>query len=106
MKLISTIAAAAFLASAVSLSAEQMRQDSNGAWYQVSENANGLVFKADNGSTLYLGKDCDAFHTVFGAGRWDWGNAGFGANLGDYSIGFLRNDVPGNRDYSRCHNLN
>lgn len=106
MKLISTIAAAAFLASAVSASAQSARlidrTDDNGVTYRVSENVNGIVMQGDNGSTLYLGRDCDAFHTTFGAGSWGFANAGFWANLSSGGVFFPRNDHPGVRNYDKC----
>lgn len=104
MKLFTTIAAGVFMASAVSASAELLRHDTTGLPYLASENENGIVMRSDKG-TLYLGKNCDAFHTVYGAGTWDWANGGFRAVLGNRIIGFPRSDVPGQEFYAPCHSM-
>lgn len=42
---------------------------------------------------LYLGRSCDAQHTVFGAGKWCWANGGFVAEFGDDRVGFARQEL-------------
>ena len=42
---------------------------------------------------IYLGKSCDAFHTVFGAGSWGWANGGIRAEFAEYFIGFPRQEL-------------
>lgn len=39
---------------------------------------------------VYFGRDCDAFHAVFGTGIWGYANGGFVAEFEDFSIGFPR----------------
>ena len=87
---------------------------SYGDEYSIEFNANGAVLRSlypkawfiENGAasriekgidTLYLGISCDAFHPVFGDGRWWWANGGFGADFSTFSIRFPRQeiDIPG-----------
>lgn len=51
---------------------------------------------------IYLGKDCDAFHQVFGGGKWCWANGGFVADFPKISFGFPRQELscPNNAPYS------
>ena len=42
---------------------------------------------------IYFGKSCDAFHKVFGKGKWCWANGGFLAEFPDHSFGFGRQEL-------------
>ncbi|MCC1482321.1 hypothetical protein J1C52_11765 [Roseibaca sp. Y0-43] len=42
---------------------------------------------------LYLGKSCDAFHPIFGGGRWCWANGGFVAEFAEFRFGFARQEL-------------
>ena len=42
---------------------------------------------------LYLGRSCDAQHTVFGRGSWCWANGGFVAEFGNDRVGFGRQEL-------------
>ena len=95
-------AIAAVMFSSAAMADITTRRDSSGVPYSVEENANGIVLRSLLGETLYLGKDCDAFHTEFGSGSWGWSNAGFGASFAKNAIGFERQDVPGGSDYWKC----
>ncbi|MEP2532237.1 hypothetical protein [Shimia sp.] len=44
--------------------------------------------------TFYFGKDCDAAHTLFGAGTWGWANGGFGADFESFQLRFPRQELP------------
>lgn len=55
---------------------------------------NGAASRVAKGiDTLYLGISCDAFHPVFGDGRWWWANGGFGADFANFSIRFPRQEI-------------
>lgn len=43
--------------------------------------------------TLYLGRSCDASHTVLGDGKWCWANGGFFAEFDGYRMGFPRQEL-------------
>lgn len=43
--------------------------------------------------TLYLGKSCDAYSKLFGAGKWCWANGGFLVEFGNESLGFPRQEL-------------
>ena len=59
----------------------------------VACNAHGAVVTMDDGTKLYLGKDCDAARDGGGEGRW-WNTASFLAvRIGDTSY-MVREDVP------------
>ncbi len=87
--------------------------------YTFSVNANGAVLTSrypktwfiNNGAesyvehghdVIYLGVSCDAFHKLWGQGRWWWANGGFGADFDTLNIRFPRQeiDIPG----SACPN--
>lgn len=44
--------------------------------YSAEINDSGAILKSGD-TTLYLGKDCDAYSPQFGQGSWGWANAGF-----------------------------
>lgn len=50
--------------------------------------------------TLYLGRSCDARHSVLDDGKWCWGNGGFVAEFDTFRIGFPRQELicPNNDD--------
>lgn len=57
--------------------------------------------------TVYLGRACDASHTILGEGTWCWANGGFGAEFTKYKIGFPRQELlcpkdEGDFDGCRC----
>lgn len=55
--------------------------------------------------TLYLGKQCDAQHKIFGKGKWCWANGGFTAEFENQSIGFPRQELScpnGEAEVSGC----
>lgn len=43
--------------------------------------------------TLYLGRSCDALHSVLGSGTWCWANGGFKADFSGTTIGFPRQEL-------------
>lgn len=47
----------------------------------------------DAKESLYLGKDCDAQHDLFGAGTWCWANGGFVAEFKDHRYAFGRQEL-------------
>jgi len=51
--------------------------------------------------TIYLGKSCDAFHALYGTGKWCWANGGFLAEFPRHSFGFGRQELscPGDEAY-------
>ena len=42
---------------------------------------------------IYLGKDCDAYHKIFGGGEWCWANGGFRAEFPLHEFGFPRQEL-------------
>ena len=50
---------------------------------------------------IYFGKSCDAYHKLFGQGKWCWANGGFIAEFPDHSFGFGRQELtcPGAEGY-------
>ncbi|WP_189412486.1 hypothetical protein [Neogemmobacter tilapiae] len=85
---------------------------SAGDRYSISENENGGIltslypksrfveagansYVVDGLDVIYFGKDCDAFHKVFGKGTFGWANGGFLATFeSGAEIGFPRQDLP------------
>jgi hypothetical protein len=81
--------------------------------YAIAVNDNGYVLQSrypkarlvDKGAasyvvrgieTFYFGRNCDASHAVFGAGKWGWANGGFGADFDSgYKLRFARQELPG-----------
>lgn len=63
--------------------------------YSAEINDNGAILRS-KGTTLYLGKDCDAYSPKFGQGSWAWANAGFRVVFpkSNKSIGFPRQESP------------
>ena len=51
--------------------------------------------------TIYFGKSCDAYHKLFGKGKWCWANGGFLAEFPDHTFGFGRQELscPGDEAY-------
>lgn len=56
---------------------------------------NGANSRTTEGiETIFLGRSCDAQHTVFGKGKWCWANGGFSVDFAnDQSIGFPRQEL-------------
>ncbi|MGX1498577.1 hypothetical protein ACSSV1_003628 [Labrenzia sp. MBR-25] len=55
--------------------------------------------------TLYLGRSCDASHTVLGEGKWCWANGGFMAEFNNAKMGFPRQELicpNSNDDFLGC----
>ncbi|MFQ5622509.1 MAG: hypothetical protein ACE5FS_03840 [Paracoccaceae bacterium] len=50
---------------------------------------------------LYLGRSCDAWHELFGTGRWGWANYGFWAEFEARRFEFPRQEIicPAPRPY-------
>lgn len=94
-----TIAAVLFSTAAM---AQARRTDGSGTTWNAYENQNGLVMTTAGGQVMYLGKDCDAFHVIYGAGNWQWANGGFIVFVGGRSFGFARQDPPGEASYDKC----
>ncbi|HRK24616.1 MAG TPA: hypothetical protein PLQ11_06655 [Beijerinckiaceae bacterium] len=42
---------------------------------------------------IFLGKNCDAIHEIFGGGKWCWANGGFGAEFSGTKIWFPRQEL-------------
>ncbi len=55
--------------------------------------------------TLYLGKNCDASHKLFGKGKWCQANGGFSATFSEHEFGFPRQELlcpEANGEFSGC----
>jgi hypothetical protein len=63
--------------------------------YAVSGNGHGVLLKSKS-TTIYLGKDCDAYSPGFGRGHWSWANGGVLVELKKRTFGFARQDTPFN----------
>lgn len=113
------IAILVFFAGQVSAE-EKTYYSSYGDEYLLSTNADGIVLTStypkawfvENGAAsriekgidvLYLGKSCDAFHKLFGKGRWAWGNGGFRIDFENIWFGFPRQGFVDENDGS-CSN--
>ena len=66
---------------------------SDGQRYSSAPNSSGVVMRAANGITLYLGRSCDAFSPQYGAGSWSWANGGFTVRFPRKTIGFGRQEL-------------
>lgn len=54
----------------------------------------GVNSRAEKGrETMYLGRSCDALHSVLGGGTWCWANGGFKADFSGTTIGFPRQEL-------------
>ena len=42
---------------------------------------------------IYFGRSCDAFHKLYGKGKWCWANGGFTAEFPGYSFDFARQEL-------------
>lgn len=42
---------------------------------------------------IYFGRSCDAFHTLYGKGKWCRANGGFIAEFPQHSFGFARQEL-------------
>jgi hypothetical protein len=42
---------------------------------------------------IRLGKDCDAYHKIFGVGKWCWANGGFSVEFSLHNFGFPRQEL-------------
>ncbi|MGI3167987.1 hypothetical protein ACRARG_02460 [Pseudooceanicola sp. C21-150M6] len=51
-------------------------------------NENGAALTDRDGTTMYLGRSCDAFVPGHGRGLWHLSNAGFLVEAGSYQRGF------------------
>jgi len=54
---------------------------------------------------IYLGKNCDASHSVMGGGKWCWANGGFGADFSKGEVWFPRQELicsQGKFDHEEC----
>jgi hypothetical protein len=82
----------------------------DGIEYEISCNADGYVLTSKYPVTrmistpvdaepvsgiekIYFGKSCDAYHKLFGPGKWCWANGGFLAEFPDHSFGFGRQEL-------------
>ena len=83
---------------------------SNGHEYEGNCNTDGYVLKSKYPVTrtigkgykteyvsgiekLYLGRTCDAYHEIYGSGRWCWANGGFIAEFADARFPFARQEL-------------
>ena len=84
---------------------------SEGHEYTLSCNENGYVFQSKypvsrhieaganskvielNPEKIYLGKDCDAQHKVYGGGKWCWANGGISVEFALHNFGFPRQEL-------------
>ena len=84
---------------------------SDGHEYTLTCNENGYVFRSKypvsrfieagadskvielNPEKIYLGKDCDAHHKVYGGGKWCWANGGISVEFALHSFGFPRQEL-------------
>ena len=86
--------------------------------YEISCNADGYVLTSKQPVTrmvttpvdaepmvgiekIYFGKSCDAFHKLYGKGKWCWANGGFLAEFPGRTFGFARQELncPGAEAY-------
>jgi len=103
MLLIAALAAAGSSAAAQGYVADGME-------YETSCNADGYVLTSKDPVTrlvetpvdaepvtgverIYFGKSCDAYHKVFGQGKWCWANGGFIAEFPNHTFGFGRQEL-------------
>ena len=109
LNLLGKMLAAAVLA--VALTAGSARSYvADGMEYEISCNADGYVLtskypvtrmigagidmRAVPGiETIYFGKSCDAYHKLFGKGKWCWANGGFIAEFPTHTFGFGRQEL-------------
>ena len=102
--------AAANLVSAVAMAKDYGYVSDNHSW-SLGCNASGYALRsqypvtrfheAGAGSTvsqeretLYLGRSCDASHTVLGSGKWCWANGGFVVEFDNSArMGFPRQEL-------------
>lgn len=42
---------------------------------------------------IYLGRSCDAYHKIYGTGKWCWANGGFLAEFPFHNFGFPRQEL-------------
>jgi hypothetical protein len=83
---------------------------SDGMEYEISCSADGYVLTSKYPVTrmigtgadtqavpgierIYFGRSCDAFHKIFGKGKWCWANGGFVAEFPDHRFGFGRQEL-------------
>lgn len=90
----------------------------DGMEYDISCNADGYVLTSKYPVTrmigtgvateavpgierIYFGRSCDAYHKLFGTGKWCWANGGFRAEFPDHTFGFGRQELscPGAEAY-------
>jgi hypothetical protein len=84
--------------------------EADGIGYDVSCNADGYVLTSKQPVTrmvatpvdaepvlgiekIYFGKSCDAFHKLYGKGKWCWANGGFVAEFANHRFGFGRQEL-------------
>ena len=82
----------------------------DGMEYEISCNADGYVLTSKYPVTrmsgtgvdtqavsgiekIYFGKSCDAYHKLFGQGKWCWANGGFIAEFPNHRFGFGRQEL-------------
>ena len=99
---------AAMSASGWSTAAQSYVAD--GTEYVVSCNADGYVLTSKDSVSrmvetpvdaepvtgiekIYFGKSCDAYHKLFGQGKWCWANGGFIAEFPARTFGFGRQEL-------------
>lgn len=107
--LIAVLAAAVHLVPFTAMAEDFDYVSSNHSW-SISCNTSGYVLRSQypvtrfheagvNSSvtrekeTLYLGRSCDASHTVLGDGKWCWANGGFSAEFDKMRMGFPRQEL-------------
>lgn len=113
-RILQSIAAVAAIASSVPASA-YVADDIE---YDIACNADGYVLTSKQQVTrlvttpvdaepvvgiekVYFGKSCDAFHKLYGKGKWCWANGGFLAEFPNHTFGFGRQELncPGAEAY-------
>ena len=82
----------------------------DGTEYEISCNANGYLLTSKESVTrmtetpvdaepvtgiekIYFGRSCDAYHRLFGQGKWCWANGGFIAEFPAHTFGFGRQEL-------------
>ncbi len=60
------------------------------AWF-VEAGAESRIEKGND--VIYLGKNCDSYHKLFGKGTWGWANGGFRVDFENTNIGFARQEI-------------
>ena len=63
--------------------------------WKLALNENGAIITSQAlGTTVYLGKSCDAQSPQYGTGHWQWNDAGWEVDVGNQRLAFPRGKPP------------